>query len=75
MATLMGDGHQHLATIKAHHVARMELAATAGFDGVIDAHIAALNALLGLAASGGQPLPFEELIKLQEGRGHGPAPA
>jgi hypothetical protein len=71
----MGDGHQHLAVIDHHHVAGMQLAAAAGFDGVVDAHIATLDALLGLTAGGSQPLPFEELIELQEGRGPGPAPA
>lgn len=71
----MGDGHQHLAAIETHHVARVELAAAAGFDGIVHAHIAPLDALLGFAAGGGQPLPFEELIELQDGRGRGPAPA
>ena len=62
----MGDGHQHLAAIEADHIAGVQLAATARFDGVVDPHITVLDPLLGLAAGGGQPLPFEELIELQE---------
>jgi hypothetical protein len=44
------------------------LAAAAGLDHVIHPHVATLDALLGLAAAGGQGLPFEELIQLQNGR-------
>jgi hypothetical protein len=64
----MGNGDQHLAAVDGHHVTGGELAAAAGLDHVIHPHIAPLDALLGLAAAGGQGLPFEELIQLQNGR-------
>ena len=55
--------HHRLPTVDPDGVTDGEAAAATGLDGAIDRDVSALDALLGLTAGEGHPLPFEELIK------------
>lgn len=56
--------HDRFAAIHLHRVAAGQLATAAGLDQAVHPHITPLDALLGLAAAGHQPLPLEVLIQL-----------
>ncbi len=58
-------GDQQFATVHAHRVPKRQLAAAPQLDGSVDAHVAPLDAQLGLATGGRQAMELEELIKLQ----------
>lgn len=60
--------HQQLPTIDADRISHRQLPAAAGLDQAVHAHIAALDAPLGLTTGGHQTLKFEVLIQLA---GHG----
>jgi hypothetical protein len=49
--------------INLNAIAWLELAAPLGLLKPVHTHLAALDALLGLTAGEGHPLPFEELIE------------
>lgn len=51
--------------VDGHRIAGSQLATAPGLDRAVHAHVATLNALLGLAAGADEALPFEELIQLQ----------
>jgi hypothetical protein len=61
-----GRGWQHhqLAAIDFHGVTGSQLPPPTGLDRPVDAHLAALDAVLGLTAGAHQTLPFEKLLQL-----------
>ena len=65
----MGRGalslEQQLPPIDRHRIAQGQLPAAPGFDAAVDAHVAALDAQLGLATGAHQALVLEELIEFQ----------